>query len=56
MLSTIKRRTHPSDQGPTGYDQEEEERKERRRSSPGEIEQRERSGFTHPVLAMPGGF
>jgi len=56
MLSTLKRRTHPSDQGLTGHDQDEEERKERRRSSPAEIETIERCGFTHPVLAMPGGF
>jgi hypothetical protein len=56
MLSTLKRRTHPSDEGPRGHCRDEEDRKERRRSSPAEMESTERSGFTHPVLSIPGGF
>ena len=56
MLSTLKRRIHPSEDGLTGHGQEEEDRKERRRSSPAEMQPTERSGFMHPVLSMPGGF
>jgi len=56
MLSTLKRRMHPSEEGLTGYDLEEEGRKERRRSAPAEMEPRGRSGFMHPVFDMPGGF
>lgn len=59
MLSTLRRRTTvPSAQGLTGYDQEEEEeeRKSRRISAPAELPWRERSGFKHPVLSVPGGF
>jgi hypothetical protein len=71
MLSTLRRRTvlpaieitmggrtkddsllciKPS----TGDD--EVERHMRRRSSPAELPRRERSGFSHPVLALPGAF
>lgn len=56
MLSTLKRRTHPSEEGLRGHGQDEEDRKERRRSSPAEMQPTERSGFTHPVLSIPGGF
>jgi hypothetical protein len=56
MVSTLKRRVHSSNEGLTGYDQKQEGRKERRRSSPAEMQLRERSGFKHPVLSMPGGF
>lgn len=37
-------------------DTEEEERKFRRRSAPPELPQMERSGFTHPILQLPGAF
>lgn len=56
MLSTLKRRTHPSEEGPRGHGQDEEDRMERRRSSPAEMQPTGRSGFTHPVLSIPGGF
>jgi hypothetical protein len=55
MLSTLRRRVHPSEQGLIVHDQG-EERKGRRRSSPAEMQPTERSGFRHPVLSMPGGF
>jgi len=53
MLSTLKRRTYPSEDGLTGYD---EQKERRRRSSPAELPMRQRSGFDHPVLSIPGGF
>jgi hypothetical protein len=56
MLSTLKRRTHPSEEGLREHGQDEEDRKERRRSSPAEMQPTKRSGFTHPVLSIPGGF
>lgn len=57
MLSTLRRRTLSSDHGLTGHDVEEvEERRSRRQSAPAEPTKRERIGFEHPVLALPGGF
>jgi hypothetical protein len=59
MLSTLRRRTTvPSAQGLTGHDKEEEqeERKNRRTSAPPDLPWRERSGFRHSVLSVPGGF
>jgi hypothetical protein len=56
MLSTLKRRTYPSEEGLTGYDPEDEKRERRRRSSPAELPTKQRSGFEHPILSIPGGF
>lgn len=57
MLSTLGRRTLPSEHGMTGHDKEEgDEYKWRRNSAPANLPQRGRSGFEHPVLCMPGGF
>ncbi|KAJ7462661.1 hypothetical protein B0H11DRAFT_89327 [Mycena galericulata] len=58
MLSTLRKRTRPSENGLfTGrVDDDILERKWKRRSAPAELSPRARSGFEHPVLAMPGGF
>jgi hypothetical protein len=59
MLSALRRRTTmPSEQGITGHgrDEWEEERKSKRISAPAELPRRERGGFKHPVLSIPGGF
>jgi len=57
MLSTLKRRSsHPSSDGLTGYDQEDDQKERRRRSSPAELPKTKRLGFEHPVLSIPGGF
>lgn len=57
MLSTIRRRTFPSEHGLTGRDLEDaEDRKWKRNSCPPEIPPQGRSGFDHPVLSIPGGF
>jgi hypothetical protein len=54
MLSTIRRRTPPSE---CSQDlQDGEDRKWKRNSCPAEVAPRERSGFDHPVLSIPGGF
>lgn len=52
MLSTLKKRTENGLlQDTDGLD-----RKWKRRSAPAELSPRVRTGFEHPVLAMPGGF
>ncbi|KAF5368342.1 hypothetical protein D9758_002420 [Tetrapyrgos nigripes] len=57
MLSTIRRRMLPSDDGLNGHDLEiPDQRKWKRRSAPAEFSPRPRSGFEHPVLSIPGGF
>ncbi|KAJ7783485.1 hypothetical protein DFH07DRAFT_764005 [Mycena maculata] len=58
MLSTLRKRTGPSQNGqPTaGYMDDILDRKWKRRSAPAELNPRARTGFEHPVLAMPGGF
>ncbi|PCH33507.1 hypothetical protein WOLCODRAFT_135165 [Wolfiporia cocos MD-104 SS10] len=63
MLTRLRRRTLPpvaavSEAGvpfPTVQDGE-QERKMRRRSAPPELQGRERTGFSHPILALPGAF
>ncbi|KAI0639248.1 hypothetical protein C8Q77DRAFT_1046474 [Trametes polyzona] len=60
MLNRLRRRTLPPQiavPAPGEIDREEEaERKSRRHSAPPELPKRERIGFSHPVLAMPGAF
>ncbi|KAH9835704.1 uncharacterized protein C8Q71DRAFT_836440 [Rhodofomes roseus] len=64
MLSRLRRRTLPpikasSDLGvPASPREDDEERKLRRRSAPPELQERDkaRTGFEHPVLALPGAF
>lgn len=61
MLTRLRRRTLPpnaavSDIGGLKAEDGEQERKLRRRSAPPELQERERSGFSHPVLALPGAF
>ncbi|KDQ63830.1 hypothetical protein JAAARDRAFT_189360 [Jaapia argillacea MUCL 33604] len=61
MLSALRRRTFYCEGTSVGRhaDQvkvDEKTKLERRHSSPAEFMKRERSGFTHPVLDMPGGF
>lgn len=60
MLTRLRRRTLPSQiavPAPGEIDQEDEvERKSRRHSAPPELPQRERIGFSHPVLELPGAF
>jgi len=61
MLTRLRRRTLPpsaamSDVGGVSTVGVEQERKLRRRSAPPELQGMERSGFSHPVLALPGGF
>ncbi|CDO72385.1 hypothetical protein BN946_scf184977.g84 [Trametes cinnabarina] len=60
MLTRLRRRTLPPQIGvpaPGEIDREDEaERKSRRHSAPPELPQRERAGFSHPVLQLPGAF
>ncbi|KAJ7102198.1 hypothetical protein B0H15DRAFT_936250 [Mycena belliarum] len=56
MLSTLRKRTGLSDYGASNDAQHALDRKWKRRSAPAELSPRARSGFEHPVLAMPGGF
>jgi len=63
MLSTLRRRTVPSDLGLNGRDNDTfgevtEDRKYRRQSAPADLDllHRPRAGFEHPVLSFPGGF
>jgi hypothetical protein len=56
MLSALKRRSYPSEDGLTGYDQDDDQKERRRRSSPAELSKTQRLGFEHPVLSIPGGF
>jgi len=52
MLSTLKKRTENG----LLQDTDSLDRKWKRRSAPAELSPRARTGFEHPVLAMPGGF
>ncbi|KAJ7706464.1 hypothetical protein B0H17DRAFT_1037344 [Mycena rosella] len=56
MLSTLRKRTGPSDYGVSDGANNTLDRKWKRRSAPAELSPRPRSGFEHAVLAMPGGF
>ncbi|RDX56031.1 hypothetical protein OH76DRAFT_590808 [Lentinus brumalis] len=60
MLTRLSRRTLPPQiavPAPGEVDLEDEiERKSRRHSAPPELPQRERIGFTHPILELPGAF
>ena len=61
MLTRLRRRTLPpplalSAPGVGEDEDAEAERKSRRHSAPPELPRRERSGFRHPVLELPGAF
>jgi len=57
MVSTLRRRTVPSDLGLTGHEIGGRKMKWKRHSAPAELTSRGRgSGFEHQVLALPGGF
>ncbi|KAI0067776.1 hypothetical protein BV25DRAFT_1819199 [Artomyces pyxidatus] len=58
MMSKLRRRMSgvESAHGRPVFVSEDEERKARRVSAPAELFKRERHGFAHPVLALPGGF
>ncbi|KAG6845964.1 hypothetical protein H0H87_011012 [Tephrocybe sp. NHM501043] len=57
MLSTLRRRTSSFEQRLDGVAGDDRGAKWKRHSAPADIlPLRERSGFEHPVLALPGGF
>jgi hypothetical protein len=56
MLLTLERRTASRYLDAISQDGETEDRKSRRLSSPADLPHRQRTGFEHPVLSMPGGF
>jgi hypothetical protein len=58
MMSKLKRRVSglPSADGVGGCGADEDERRARRISAPAELPKRERDGFAHLVLALPGAF
>jgi len=58
MVSKLKRRTAgvASAEGLNGRIVDEDERRLRRISAPAELPMRERDGFAHPVLTLPGAF
>jgi hypothetical protein len=58
MMSKLKRRLSglPSADGVGGCLVDEDERRARRVSAPAELPKRERDGFAHLVLALPGAF
>ncbi|KAK0465373.1 uncharacterized protein EV420DRAFT_1744484 [Desarmillaria tabescens] len=57
MLSTLRRRTLPTEISIGAQDMDSEERKWRRHSAPADLTpSKPRSGFEHPVLLLPGGF
>ena len=59
MMSALERRTTLCDLDlteNTEYNGDGDDRKSRRQSSPADLPKRERIGFEHPVLSMPGGF
>jgi hypothetical protein len=58
MMSKLKRRVSglPSADGVGGCGVDEDERRARRVSAPAELPKRERDGFAHLVLALPGAF
>ncbi|KAI9512864.1 hypothetical protein F5148DRAFT_1273481 [Russula earlei] len=53
MMLKLKRRTSKL---AAGRSSDEDERRARRVSAPAELSKRERNGFAHPVLALPGAF
>ena len=58
MMSKLRRRVSglPSADGVGGCSVDEDERRARRVSAPAELPKRERDGFAHLVLALPGAF
>ncbi|KAF9499847.1 hypothetical protein BDN71DRAFT_1441457 [Pleurotus eryngii] len=58
MISTLRRRTRPSEYGHTGHDEEDslKNRHWKRRSAPAELQTAERAGFKHYILSLPGAF
>jgi hypothetical protein len=58
MMSKLKRRVSglPSADGVGGCGVDEDERRARRVSAPAELPKRERDGFAHLILALPGAF
>jgi hypothetical protein len=58
MMSKLKRRTSvlPSADDAGCRSMDEDERRARRISAPAELPKRERGGFAHPILALPGAF
>jgi hypothetical protein len=58
MMSKLKRRVTglPSADGVGGCGVDEDERRARRVSAPAELPKRERDGFAHLILALPGAF
>ncbi|KAG7450317.1 uncharacterized protein BT62DRAFT_991302 [Guyanagaster necrorhizus] len=57
MLSTLRRRTLPTELSLNAQEMDSEERKWRRHSAPADLTpSKPRSGFEHPVLLLPGGF
>ena len=58
MMSKLRRRVTglPSADGVGGCGVDEDERRARRISAPAELPKRERNGFAHLVLALPGAF
>jgi len=57
MMSTLRRRLVPSEQGHTGHDPEVVfPRHRKRHSAPAELVSSSRVGFQHPVLSLAGGF
>lgn len=58
MMSKLKRRTSgiPSADAVGGRGVDDDERRARRISAPAELPKRERDGFAHPILALPGAF
>jgi hypothetical protein len=58
MMSKLKRRTSgiPSTNDLGGRAADDDERRVRRISAPAELPRRERDGFVHPILALPGAF
>lgn len=62
MLLRLRRRTLPPLTSAVDFRtfmteaEQEQDRKSRRRSAPPELQERERSGFTHAILQLPGAF
>ncbi len=58
MMSKLRRRTSgiPQADDVGGCSADDDERRARRISAPAELPRRERDGFAHPILALPGAF
>jgi hypothetical protein len=58
MMSKLKRRISgiPSADDVGNHGVDDDERRARRISAPAELPKRERDGFAHPILALPGAF